>query len=86
MDATLMLSDQIGILVPTVEAETSEQQLRYRIAFADGSIGTRHYDEPLRIGDRIVGAGTSVHLISSIEQEPEYGGLGRASAVPAERS
>jgi hypothetical protein len=78
-----MLSEEIGTLVPAVEADICEKQLRYRISFADGSIGTRHYDERLKIGDRIVGAGTSVHVISSIEREPDHGGLGRASAVPA---
>jgi hypothetical protein len=83
MDATLILSEQVSTLVPPSDADSSEKPLRYRISFADGSIGTRYYDTPLRIGQRVVGAGTSTFVIESIEREPDHGGLGRASAVPA---
>jgi hypothetical protein len=56
-----------------------ERPHRYRISFADGSVGTRYYDKPLRVGQRIVDRGTS-HLITEIEREPDFG-VGRASAV-----
>ena len=58
-----------------------ERPHRYRIYFADGSVGTRYYDEPLRVGQQIVDRGAR-HLISEIEREPDYG-IGRASAVQA---
>jgi hypothetical protein len=54
---------------------------RYRISFADGSVGTRYYDKPLRVGQQIVDRG-SRHLITLIEREPDYG-VGRANAVQA---
>jgi hypothetical protein len=52
---------------------------RYRITFADGSVGTRYYDKPLTLGQQILDRG-SRHLITLIEREPDYG-IGRAHAV-----
>jgi hypothetical protein len=61
---------------------SDERPHRYRISFADGSIGSRYYDKPLRVGQQIVDRGTR-HQISEIERQSEYGGIGRASAVDA---
>lgn len=61
---------------------SDERPHRYRILFADGSVGTRYYDEPLRVGQQIVDRGT-LHRISKIERQSEHGGIGRASAVDA---
>jgi hypothetical protein len=81
--AQLTLSEQIGTLAPRAAAGSREQRHRYRIYFADGSVGTRFYDEPLRLGQQLIEAGPRLYVISEIRQEPDHGSLGRASVVEA---
>ena len=56
---------------------------RYRIQFADGSVGTRRYDQPLTVGERVDDSATGGYVVISIEREPEHGSVGRATAHPA---
>jgi hypothetical protein len=72
--------------VDTTLKISEERRHLYRIYFADGSVGTRHFDEPLRVGQQILDRGNR-HLISTIEREPDYG-IGSANAVlaPAARA
>jgi hypothetical protein len=81
--APLTFPEQIGTLAPRAAAGSHEPRHRYRIYFADGSVGTRFYDEPLRLGEQIVEAGPRLYVISEIRQEPDHGSLGRASVVEA---
>jgi hypothetical protein len=81
MDALFMLSEQAGGLVPPEGGSSGETRLRYRILFADGSVGTRYYGKALRVGQRIVD-GAGGYVISAIDREPQ-GSIGRARAVLA---
>jgi hypothetical protein len=81
MEAILRPLKQASRFVPRIVGE-SGPLLRYRISFADGSVGTRYYVEPLRIGQRIFDRGSGAHVICSVDREPA-GSVGRASAVLA---
>jgi hypothetical protein len=81
MEAILMPVEQASRFVPRIVRD-AEPLLRYRISFADGSVGTRYYLEPLTIGQRILDHGSSAYVISRVDREPE-GSIGRASAVLA---
>jgi hypothetical protein len=82
VDATFIISDAVDTLVPRTAPASHGRPHRYRISFADGSVGTRFYDEPLKVGQLIVDRG-ALHLISAIDRQSEYGGIGRASAIKA---
>ncbi len=82
MQAIFMFPEQVSAFVPRIVRDSRKTPLLYRISFADGSIGTRYYDEPLKVGQRITDLGTESFVISRIDREPE-GSVGRASAVPA---
>ena len=57
--------------------------MRYRVRFADGSVGTRYFDEPLKVGQQIRGSGDSSFVVTTIERQPEFGSIGGARAVPS---
>ena len=76
MDSTLTPTEHHRV-------SSSETAFRYRILFSDGSVGTRFYATPLRVGQPLTEGRAMSHVISEITQEPEYGSLGRARAVLA---
>ena len=64
---------------PHLTLSTNDRPHRYRIHFADGSVGSRSFPEPVRVGQLIAGS----HVVSEIERQPVDGSIGRVRAKEA---